>query len=284
MRQVCYTIAALLILAPGLFAQQPPASPMSPQSPIINLNPMPGGQAQPANLLPPFDPKNNRLDALLQQWEQRMSGVDSIICQCSREEKSKTSGFKKLYEGEARYLKPNFVALRMIQKGNPQIYDLYISTGTYLYEYRPQTKALRIHTLEKQANFQNNFLTFLFGMSATDAKKKFDLNLSKEDDNWIYIDILPRFDEDKREFSRAQMVLYTKTMLPRRLWFQGANGDEITWDIPSIDTTTKISEKAFHPPPAPEGWTVDRVPAAGTNPQPPSPNLPQPSKVRPSEK
>src|SRR5262249_16155773 len=140
-------------------------------------------------------------------------------------------------------------------------YDLYICTGQFLYEYRPQTKTLRIHTITpQQANFQNNFVTFLFGMNAADAKRRYELNLTKEDGNWFYIEIMPRFNSDKSEFARAQMVLYAQTMLPRRLWFEAPNGDETTWDIPKIDTTTKMSEKAFSPPPAPEGWNTERVP------------------------
>src|SRR5262249_22693323 len=101
-------------------------------------------------------------------------------------------------------------------------------------------------------------------------------------EHYTYIDVKPRFDADKREFSRAQMVLFTKTMLPARLWFELPNGDETTWNIADIDTTTKLKESHFSPPPAPEGWSKERIPLPQNTPPAPAPNSPQPSKVRPS--
>ena len=278
MRPLGCTFVALLWLGSVAMAQQPPSSPP------ITIPPKPGAPAEPANLLPKLDPQNNRLDALLVQWEQRMTGVEAIVCKCSREEKSKAAGFKKVYEGEARYMKPNLVALRMIMPTNKEIWELYVCTGKFLYEYRPQTKTLRIHDVApEQANFQNNFLSFLFGMNAADAKRKFDLTLTKEDQHYIYIDIKPRFDADKREFSRAQMVLFTQNMLPARVWFELPNGDETTWNIADIDTKVKLKESHFMPPEAPAGWNKERVPLPNSNPTP-APNIPQPqpSKVRPS--
>ncbi|HEV3146931.1 MAG TPA: TIGR03009 domain-containing protein [Gemmataceae bacterium] len=277
MRLLGYTFAALLLNSAVLWAQQQP-----PSAPPINIPPKPGTPAEPANLLPKLDPQNNRLDKLLLDWEKRMTGVDSIACKCAREEKSKASGFKKVYEGEARYLKPNMVALRMIMPSDKTIWELYVFTGKHLWEYRPQTKTLRIHEMApEQTNFQNNFLSFLFGMNAADAKRRYELSLTKEDQHYIYIDVKPRFDADKREFSRAQMVLFTKNMLPARLFFEMPNGDETTWNITDIDTTVKLKESHFLPPPAPEGWRKEFIPLPQNNPPPPAPNSPQPSKVRP---
>jgi len=234
--------------------------------------------AQPVNLTPTLDPKNNRLDHHLLQWEQRMSGVESILCQLQREDKDKTSGFTKTFEGEARYLKPNFAALRMIQKDNPKNYELYVSTGQYLYEYRPAQKTLRIHEIpapEKGGNLQqNNFLSFVFGMGASDAKRRYDLTLTKDLDDknphYIYIEVRPKFESDKREFTRAQLVLFSTTMLPRRLWFEHPNGDQVTWDIKQIDTSTKLKPVDFTPPDPPEGWQRVRVPKMDSPVQPAS--------------
>ena len=32
-------------------------------------------------------------------------------------------------------------------------------------------------------------------------------------------------------------------MLPRRLWFEHVNGDEVTWDVTSMDTATRLQPK-----------------------------------------
>lgn len=244
--------------------------------------------AQPVNLNPVLDPKTNRLDHHLLNWEQRMAGVESILCKCERTDKDKASGFTKVFKGEARYLKPNYAALRMIQEGNEKNYELYLSTGQFLYEYRPAQKTLRIHELpppQAGANFQNNFLSFVFGMSALDAKRRYDLNLSKDvtadNPHYVYIDVRPRFEADKKEFTRAQLVLFSQTMLPRRLWFEHPNGDQVTWDIPQIDTSTKLRPVDFTPPDPPEGWQRVRVPRADLPVQPAS-NPGAPRIVRPA--
>jgi TIGR03009 family protein len=245
--------------------------------------------AQPVNLNPVLDPKNSRLDHHLLQWEQRMTGVESILCQCQREDKDKASGFKKLFKGEARYLKPNYVALRLIQEGNEKNYELFLSTGQFLYEYRPSQKTLRIHELpppQAGGAFQNNFMSFVFGMSAKEAKQRYDLNLSKDisadNPHYIYIDVRPRFEADKKEFTRAQLVLFSQTMLPRRLWFEHPNFDQTTWDITQIDTTTKVRPVDFTPPEPPEGWQKVRVPRADL-PGPADANPGAPRIVRPSK-
>lgn len=242
MRSITLSLAGLL-LASAALAQNPKL-------------------VQPVNL----DPKNSRLDHHLTQWQQRMVGVESILCECKREDKDKASGFTKKFEGHARYLKPNYAALRMPQAGSSN-YELYIVTGQYLYDYRPAQKTLRIYDLppnQMGGNFQNNFLSFVFGMNAADTKRRYDLTLSKDvsadNPHYIYIEIKPKYEADKKQFTHAQLVLYSGTMLPRRLWFQHPNGDQVTWELTNIDVTTKLKPTDFAPPNAPKGWQTVRVP------------------------
>jgi TIGR03009 family protein len=237
----------------------PGQTPSGSNSPVI---PVPGGanptNSQPANLVPPVLDPQNRLDALLLQWEQRMKSVESIWAKdLVRTEKEKT-GEVRVLKGEARYLKPNLAALRMIREDNPALYELYISTGQFLYDYRPKSRKLYIHPLQG-GQFQNNFLSFLFGINAIDAKQRYELTLTKENKDFIYIKISPRFDAEKREFAQAQLVLQAGSMLPRRLWFEHPNGMEVTWDIPIMDTAQKLTPKDFVAPAAPAGWETVRV-------------------------
>lgn len=240
----------------------------------------PAGAGQ---LQPQLDP-NNRLDVLLMQWEKRMEGVDSVlVADCKRTDKVKSD--TKVMKGEARYLKPSLAALRLIQVDNPQIYELIISTGNYLYEYRPQFKKRVIHELppNRAGAFDKNLLSFLFGMGAIDAKRRYDLTLRKdlsaENQHYIYISIKPKFAEDKREFTQAEVVLFAQTMLPRRLWYETPNGSEVTWDLPNMDTTMKLKATDFTPPDKPAGWEDQKYPYV-----PPTtlPNSGQPNKVRPN--
>src|SRR5262245_22257049 len=268
-------IVCLLAITAALVAQPPMVG--------APLPPPGSGNDGRATLRPTLDP-NNRLDALLMKWEQAMVNVESIyVKDCVRTDKDKTG--PKVYEGEARYLKPNLAALRMVRKDNPNIYELMVCTGPFLYEFRPEFKKLSIHELDQPKNgtFNSNLLQFLFGgVSAADMKARYDLKLVKdasaENPHYIYLDVLPRFSDDKREFSRAQIVLFAETMLPRRFWFEHPNGAEMLLDLPNFDTSVKLKPADFRPPDAPKGWETIRVPKVE-----PAGGL-QPRIVRPASK
>jgi TIGR03009 family protein len=255
MRSLYATMLILATLPAALLAQQPQGG----NSPII---PTPGGTQRPGATLgqPVLDP-NSHLDTYLMRWESEMKGVTSILVKdCIRTDKDKNG--TKTWRGEARYLKPNLAALRLVQQEDPKIYELLISTGTHLHEYRPQLQTLVIHELPpaKFGAFDNNLLSFLFGMSAMDAKRRYELtltrDLSPENPHYIYIGIKPRYVEDKKEFVQAQLVLFSATMLPRRLWFEQPNGTEVTWDLPNMDTHIQLHVTDFAPPAAPKGWAT----------------------------
>lgn len=263
MKRAIFTVLSIFSLFGGAAAQEPGGRPtQSPSGGSASIGrpiaPMP--QPQPV-----LDPKNSRLDELLLLWEQRMKNVESIhVIDCVRVDKEK-SGLVKTWKGEARYLKPNYAAIRLEQQEDKQFVEMMISTGTYLYEYRPQFKKLVIHDLPppRHGNFDSNLLSFLFGMTAAEAKQRYQLTLSRDLDetnrHYIYIDILPRYAEDKKEFTRAQLVLFASTMLPRRLWFEQPNGSQIQWDLPNMDTERRLQPSDFQAPPPPPGWETQRV-------------------------
>ena len=262
MRALFWTIFSVLVFGVVAYAQ-----PAGDRSPII---PTPGtGGAAPGKLT--LNP-NIPIDARLIKWEEAFRGVGSIVVKpLYRTDKLKKG--ETHWEGEARYLKPNLAALRLIQKEDPKIYELVISTGNFVYEYRPEFKRLVVHEVDpRNGNFDNNLLSFLFGMTAAEAKARYELTLSKENADYIYIDILPRHEADKREFTRAQIVFFAATTLPRRLWFEKPNGDQVTWDLPEMDTKVRLAPTDFRPPQAPPGWETIKEPL---NPAPPGDGKPR---------
>jgi TIGR03009 family protein len=242
MRFPWLALAGLLVVTPALPAQQPP----QPQPPAATLDP------------------RNRLDALLMQWEQKMKGLETLAAACTRTTKDKTYQTQEVFEGIAKYMKPNLALLDMKKQNKPDVYEKYICTGTFLYEFVPQSKTVRIHELPPTQRGQlsdDSFLGFLFGMRAEEAKSRYDLKLSQEDRNWIYIDIYPRALGDKADFQRAQLVLSQNTFLPRRLWFEQPNGNEVTWEMPQVQANSpSVTRNDFLQPQLPKDWTPMRVP------------------------
>jgi hypothetical protein len=99
---------------------------------------------------------------------------------------------------------------------------------------------IRIHQLPPPKPGQvadDNFLSFLFGMRAAEAKSRYQLTYVPPgpDDKWYYyIKIQPIHPADKHEFTEARLALNNKTFLPAQVWFQEPNGNEVTWDFTKV--------------------------------------------------
>jgi len=231
-----------VIIQAKSYSQSPPAIPISP----------PAGPAP--------------LEGYLQRWEQEMLRIQTLVAQLRLVEKDKTFQTVSTSLGVAKYMKVGVgqqsvnLALLELRKENRNDPDRkFICTGTYLYEMSYDQKVIRAFELPKPKPGQvadDNFLSFLFGMKAQDAKARYDLRLSKEDQWYAYVEIAPRTPQDRADFQRARVVLNRTNFLPRQLWFEKSNGDEVTWDLPKLDPGLPIDRREFDPPGLPQGWRV----------------------------
>jgi len=265
----------------------------APAQPTVNLNPQgqqnSKTQTQPAAPVK-LDPANNQLDALLLQWEQKMKAITALEATVLRTETDPIDKSVQEYRGTAKFMRPDRAFLLLQKVNKPEVYEQYIFTGTYLYEYRPQTKQVRVHELAPKAGqiVDDNFLNFLFGLKADEAKRRYELSLAKVDQNYVYIFVNPLTPADKAEFTKARLVLWATTFLPRQLEFEIPNGGVVKWDIPKADPAAKITAADFNPPQPPKDWQIQRVPRATANagvtplPNNPPPQSPPPTKVRPA--
>ena len=242
MRTSWLTLIALLTLSSPLAAQQP----------------APGQRIDTAG--------QQRLDALLGRWEQSMKDVSTLVAQCNRTTVNKTFQTTDVFEGTASFMRPNMAMLEMQKKNKPDVYEKFVCSGNKLYEYSPQSRVVRVHELPTPKNggaiSDDNFLSFLFGMKAEEAKRRYDLRLEREDQYYFYVMIFPRLPQDRADFQQARLVLVKQSFLPRELWFVSPNGDEIRWDIPRIDNGARLNAATFLNPQLPPGWTMQRVPQA----------------------
>jgi TIGR03009 family protein len=224
-------------------------------------------------------PADKKIDDYLLRWEQEMQKIQGLEATLERTEKDKTFQIEKKFVGSARYMKDgtgpnarNLALLEMREPGKQELYEKFICTGTFLYQFSPTTKEIRALRLPPPKPGQvtdDNFLTFLFGMKAEQAKQRYDLKLTKEDQYYIYVDVVPRTPQDQADFKRAQLVLNKDSFLPRQLWFEQPNGSAIVWGIPHLDTKARVNIKDFDAPSVPQGWkmvTVERPPEASPQP------------------
>ena len=246
MRKNVFALAVLLATAAGARSQQ--TSPIKVISPVAATD------------------KALALDDHLNSWESRMREVQSLQATIKREDKNKVYGATKKLSGLAYYAKSgtgatalNMAALELTEEKKTEFTEKIVCTGTYLYQYVPPQKEIRAYPIAKSKPGQvgeDSFLGFLFGMKAVDAKKNYDLKLFKVDTYYVYIDVAPKTAAGKADFTRARMVLDKTTYMPRQLWFEEANGNEIKWDIPSIQQNVSIDRRIFDTPRTPAGWKL----------------------------
>jgi TIGR03009 family protein len=240
---------ACLLLGSTLHAQQAPPAAQNPPT------------AQPNGA----QPNAAQLDTLLQRWEQEMKRIETLSAELNRTTVDKVYQGTEVFTGTAKYMKPNLAILEMKKKDRPEVYEKYICSGTFLYEWVPGSKVIRAHELPptKEGVGDDNFLSFLFGMKAEEAKKRYDLKLMKEDQFYYYVQVLPRLAADKADFQEARLALNKSSFLPREVRFTQPNGNEIIWDIPKLQTGVKLQRDDFAPPQTlPQGWNLIRMPRA----------------------
>jgi TIGR03009 family protein len=248
MRSFLFALIGVVVLNTDLFAQQAVQSPTNP----------------------PLDPRNNRLDALLLQWEAKMKMVDTLSAEVTRVKEDRVFKSTDTYQGRAKYKKPNLASLELHRTDKPEIFEKYISTGNFLYEFSPSNKEVRVHELPRPKPGQvseDNFLSFLFGMKAEEAKRRYDLKLLPEDKYYYYIEVRPRYPADKADFQLAQLALLQSTFMPAQLTFFEPNGNRVTWSIRSVQQGVTLDRNEFTKPELPRDWkfvTAPRVSQGGS--------------------
>ena len=227
-------------------------------------------------------PAPNKLDEYLRRWEQEMSKVETLAAQLNRTDKDKTFERVSKFTGYAQYMKvgkgptaQNLAALELRPEGKTDVAEKIICTGTFMYVFATAQKEVRVYEVPKPKPGQvadDNALSFLLGMKAEEAKRRYDLKLAKEDQFYIYVDVAPRSPADKAEFQRARIVLNKDSFLPRQLWFESPNNSEVTWDIPRVQAGVAVKREVFDAPKAQPGWKLVPVPRQDLPPRVARPN------------
>jgi TIGR03009 family protein len=233
---------------------------------VLAMTSIAGAQTTPAARPGDAAADAAKLDGYLKRWEEQMRKVQTLAAVLGRVDKDKSFGTTTKYTGLAQYMRSgtgptamNLAHMEMKQENKAEVAEKIICTGTYLYMFAPAQKEIRAYEIPRPKPGQvadDNFMSFMFGMKAEEAKKRYVLTLAKEDKWWIYMDVAPRSAADKAEFARARLVLSRETFLPRQLWFEHANGNEIQWDIPKLENGASIDRRVFDAPKPPPGWKL----------------------------
>lgn len=243
--------------------------------------------AQATPPAPPAPPPaaSGRLDSHLAAWEKQMADVSTLSAVLTRVNTDKVFKAATKSTGWAAYMKSgtgltalNKAILELKPDGKTDVSEKLVCTGTYIYQFLPSRKEIHAHEMPRGNRGEvsdSASLGLMFGMKAAVAKERFGLSLAKEDEHYIYVDVMPRRPEDKVEFQRARLILDRRTFLPRQVWMEEPNGNEVLWDMPRMHTGVKIDPRHFDAPKPEPGWKIVPVPKA-------APGAEKPRVIRPA--
>jgi TIGR03009 family protein len=245
MRSRWLSLTAILLGGALALAQQPVPQVPLPQQPTV-------------------DPA---LDAILNNWEKAMSGINSLWAKVEQVAEDKVLATKTVYAGDAKYQKPNKASLYMKNQDpkKPQDFEQLVCNGQIAYKWEPAQKEIHIHELPKAKPGQvsdDNFVSMLFGMKAAEAKRRYEMKIWEpvpKDPNYNYVLVYPREPQDKAEFSEARLALSKTTSLPRQIWFKAPNGNETTWNFNKLAPNIQLDPREFAQPVPPAGWQLRKV-------------------------
>ncbi len=246
-------LTGALFCGAGLLAQQPPVQPQPPAEDAV-------------------------LKQILQNWEQVMGNLNALVVECTRTDVNKTWQTTKVFEGKAKFLKPNMASLEMANKADRNDFEKYLISGTEACVWAPKSKKIMVYKIDPPKAGQttdDSFLSFLMLPKASQAMKRYQLTLLPSPpptEKWYYyIQVLPRDAKDKADFTQARLVLTRDKFLPRQLWFEQPNGNEVTWDFTNLYTGASMQPAEFARPAAPSaGWEIvpgERPGGAGSGPR-----------------
>ena len=130
---------------------------------MLGAAPAPGQQQPQQQPASPLLNPNDRLDALLMQWEAKMKAVTSLSARVVRQDEDKTFRTRRIFEGVAKYKKPNLALLHLRMKDRPEIFEKLVCTDAFIYHYNLDTREIRIYETNNSGRWYD--FGFLFGVS-----------------------------------------------------------------------------------------------------------------------
>lgn len=261
-------------------AQTLPFQPAQPQGQPTGRLPVTGAE-QPAAALPAnLDPV---LVAHLQGWDKVMQGATNFWAKTFNMQKKVQKPVPKVtqYTGSMICLKPNMARMRLDmkpaagQKAGDNDFEAYICNGKAVFQYEGPSQTVTIYPITNGIG-ENLLLEFMSGqLRANDILRRFEAKILKQDQHYIYLELLPKLPRDKAEFTSMTLVLFQPTLpgvgyLPRTVVMRKDNGNiEEIWDFPEPNINANgIAPKDFEYVPPAKGWKVQQVQAPSANPAP----------------
>jgi TIGR03009 family protein len=222
-------------------------------------------RAEPAPAAPvPDDPMAAGADRWLGGWEAQASKLSTLSVRYIQYETDKNAAGKDSFAGTALLSKPNLAVLEERLKVDGVMHRKYVCTGKSLYAYVPERKVIVVHPSPAAGAWLEGaepFPLFLLNVRAAELRRRCSFRLTKEDQYYAYLDLVPHVPAGQEGLRRGRLVLSRGTGLPRQLWLDYPNR-EVTWDLRQTKAGDELHRNLFATPAAPPGWKLSPAPAS----------------------
>ncbi len=235
-------VAVLFVCAFAASPLQPPAAPARPAA-----------KSEPG-----------RINDILAGWEKKSGDARDFKCKFDRISTDAVFGAQAVEHGVASGVKPYTGRLDLLDDNN-NFTQIFIFSGTKLHQYEFKTKQEIVHLLPAPKPGSSTIpgpMAFIFGMTAAEARSRFDLKLAREFNrngvDYAEIHAEPKTNEDIQEFKMAKIVIEKKTFLPRQILIEEPNGSTQDWRFTGIESNVNppitAANKDFQPLEPPKDW------------------------------
>lgn len=221
----------------------------------------------------------SRVDTILRQWAERTGKISSLYTEFQRTIVDPVWQAEDTSPGQARYLSPKRARLDILGGKRRESVVLPGTGEAWHYKFASdpgQDNVVEIHRLppdfKEKDVLEDGPLPFLFATEPEKAKQRYKFEIVEESEGTVRAKILPRLEEDQRDFVEAEVVLDTSNYMPKKIKILESNKQEVTFEITNIWTNIEIKESDFNAF-VPKGWKA-------INMEPAEPNLPNPRTVQ----
>jgi hypothetical protein len=273
----CALVFGTVTGATGLFYHtRPPAAEV--QEPAAEEKPARRSTPPPAT-----KPAEEKPEDAVARMQKAIARAQTFVVSCTCTTINKTYQTTQVLEGTFIFARAERAgglpraSLELREKGHADVVERLVFDGTKLYSFEPGEKILRVvevppdwrnwHDLFRAPgkslllqSWLDSYELHPFGLLAGQTAKSYKLAEipAPPKDRWyVYLKVQPR--PGSAEFTAGRLVLSRETYLPRQLWFQQPNENEMTWDFLRINEGAAIPAAEFAPA-LPAGWRLVHIP------------------------
>jgi hypothetical protein len=223
---------------------------------------------QPRDEAPAPDPEPkpapaSRLDTILQAWSRSSAAARKTRSPFRRTMNNRIFEEKTQCKGEVRIVQPGWLRIDTNEADGlstvivtPQAVHFFnAKTSTELILPPRGTKSAGRAWPVPQVQAALREHAWLYGgCPPPDLTRRFDVSLVKEDNWYVYLNLLPRHPDEKQSFSRLRIVLARDGWWVRQVWFEHTTGNETAIDFPHKPKPDAGVTRASLRRELPRGW------------------------------